>query len=128
MFPVSAKKCEKCKIHSGIFALNFCEVRRFFSCQKPAFLFSVENRRQLWFMVPRPYLLHKACRTLGYLWISQTDAFFFSGNDIERENKMPLKPKLEQKIVTTDQERLKSSGIFTLSSECSHHFRHLRSR
>ena len=38
------------------------------------------------------------------------------------------KPKFEQKIVATDRERLKSCGIFTLSSERSHYFRHLRSR
>ena len=34
------------------------------------------------------------------------------------------KPKFEQKIVATDREHLKSSSIFTLSSEHSHHFQH----
>ena len=56
MFLMSAKKCEKYEIFSGIFALNFCEVRRFFSRQKPAFLFPTENRRQLRFVAPHPYL------------------------------------------------------------------------
>ena len=49
VFPISAKKCKKCKIFSGIFALKFCEFRHFFSCQKPVFLFATKNRRQLWF-------------------------------------------------------------------------------
>ena len=43
VFPISAKKCE---IFSGIFALKFCEFRRFFSRQKPAFLFPAKNLRQ----------------------------------------------------------------------------------
>ena len=38
------------------------------------------------------------------------------------------KPKFEQKIVAADRERLKSSGIFTLSSERLHYFGHLHSR
>ena len=38
------------------------------------------------------------------------------------------KPKFEPKIVATDRERLKSSSIFTLSSERSHYIRHLCSR
>ena len=127
-------KRKKSEIFSGIFALNFCEVRHFFSCQKLAFLFPAENRRQLQFVTPRPYLLHETSRILGYLRISQTDDFFFFlENNIKRENKMPLpaqrpfvwrKPKFEQNIVATDREHLKSSRIFTLSSEHSHHFQH----
>ena len=42
VFPISAKKCE---IFSGIFALKFCEFRRFFSRQKPAILFPPKKRR-----------------------------------------------------------------------------------
>ena len=121
-------KCKKVRNFFGIFALNFFEVWRFFSLQKPAFLFPAEKRRQLRFAMPRSYLLHEASRILGYLRIFQLMTFFLFclENDIKRENKMPLpaqktfsfwrKPKFEQKIVATDQERLKSSGISGLSS------------
>ena len=37
-------------------------------------------------------------------------------------------PKFEQKFISTVRERLKSSYIFTLSSERWHYFQHLRSR
>ena len=84
MFPISAKKCE---IFSDIFTLNFCEVRRFFSRQKLAFLFPVENRRQLQFTTPRPYLLHEASRILGYLQISQTNDFFFFFGERHKKGK-----------------------------------------
>ena len=40
VFPISAKKCE---IFSGILALKFCEFWRFFSRQKPAFLFPAKT-------------------------------------------------------------------------------------
>ena len=40
VFPLSAKKC---KIFFAIFALIFCEVLCFSSCQKPAFLFPEKN-------------------------------------------------------------------------------------
>ena len=62
VFPVSAKKCE---IFFGIFALKFCEFRRFFSSQKPAFLFPTKNRRHLRFVAPRSGMSHKSRRKVA---------------------------------------------------------------
>ena len=117
MFPISARKC---KIFPGIYYRT--ELLR-----SPAFflppkldVFISRQKRQLRFATPRPYLL--------------IDDFFFSENNIKRENAFASakpffwrKPKFEQEIVATDQECLKSSGILTLSSERSHYFWHLRS-
>ena len=75
VFPIIAKKCD---IVSGIFALKFCELRRFFSCLKPAFLFPAKNRRQLQrFTVPHSYMLHKASRKLAELRCMTFLFFFF---------------------------------------------------
>ena len=130
MFPISAKKCEKCKIFSGIFALKFCKFRRFFSCQKPAFLFPTKNCRQLRFTMPRfgiyvAQIAEKSCRTqskdLFFFWRStlnwrkrclhrRDDFFFFE---------ITLKPdKNDEEIF----------DIFTLSLERSNYFRHFRRR
>ena len=65
MLPISAKKCKKCKILSGIFALKFCEYQRFFSRQKLAFLFPAKNRRQLQVRAPRSGTSHKERRKLA---------------------------------------------------------------
>ena len=75
VFPISAKKC---KIFSGIFALKFCEFRRFFSRQKSAFLFPAKNRRQLWFTASCSGMSHKLRRKLAEL--RQRTFFFFFGD------------------------------------------------
>ena len=71
VFPKSAKKWE---IFFGIFALKFCEFRRFFSRQKSTFLSLVKNHRQLWFTAPRSGMSHKARRKLAEL---RRRIFFF---------------------------------------------------
>ena len=43
VFSISAKKCEKCEFFSGIFALKFCEFRRF--CFPPKTVDSRDSRR-----------------------------------------------------------------------------------
>ena len=74
VFPISAKKCEKCEIFSGIFSLKFCKFRRFFSRQKPAFLFPAKNLRQLRFTAPRSGMSQKLQRKVAKL---RRRAFFF---------------------------------------------------
>ena len=116
VFLISAKKCEKC-IFFGLFA-------------KSGIFSSAKNRC---FNFPP--------RIVGSCSLGAPAMPLFLENNIKRENKMFLlaqrsffflffwtKPKFKQKIVPTDRERLKSSGIFTLSSECSHYFQHLCSR
>ena len=72
VFPISTKKCE---IFFGIFALKFCKFRRFFSRQKPAFLFPAKNRRQLRFTAPCSGISHKSRRKVAEL--GQKTFFFF---------------------------------------------------
>ena len=130
MFPISAKKCEKCEIFSGIFALKFCEFWRFFSCQKPAFFFppkTVDSRgsRRLALVCRRnreeklqkldegPFFLFGDQHEIGEkdAFIGVMTFFFFL--------EITFKPdKSDEKIF----------GIFTLSLECSHYFRHFRRR
>ena len=75
VFPISTKKCEKCEIVSSIFALKFCEFRRFFSHLKPAYLCPAKNRRQLQFTAPRSRMSHEARRKLAEL--RRRTSFFF---------------------------------------------------
>ena len=89
VFPISAKKCNKCEIFSGIFALKFCEFRRFFSRQKPAFLFPAKNRRQLQFTAPRSGMSQKSRRKVAELRRRTYFFFFFLENNIKSEKKMP---------------------------------------
>ena len=77
VFPISAKKCEKCEIFSGIFALKFCEFRRFFSRQKPAFLFPAKNRRQPRFTAPPSGMSQKSRRKVAEI---RRRTFFFFGD------------------------------------------------
>ena len=86
VFPISAKKCEKCEIFSGIFALKFCEFPRFFSRQKPAFLFPAKNRRQPRFTAFRSGMSQKSRRKVGEL---RRRTFFFLEINIKSEKKMP---------------------------------------
>ena len=88
VFPISAKKCEKCEIFSGIFALKFCEFRRFFSRQKPAFLFSAKNLRQPRVTAPRSGMSQKSRRKVAELR-PRTFFFFFLENNVKSEKKMP---------------------------------------
>ena len=130
MFPISAKKCE---IFSGIFALKFCEFQRFFSRQKPAFLFPAKNLRQSRFTTPRSGMSQKSRRKVAEL--RQRTFFFFFGEQRQTGEKnasigvmtffffffleITFKPdKNDEKIF----------GIFTFSLERSHYFRHFRRR
>ena len=110
VFPISVKKCEKCKIFSGIFALKFCELWRFFSRQKPAFLFPAKNRRQPRFTAPCCGMSQKSRRKVAELRRRTFFSFFFF-------LEITFKP---------DENDEKIFGIFTLSLECSHYFRHFR--
>ena len=91
VFPISAKKCEKCEIFSGIFALKFCEFRRFFSRQKPAFLFPAKNLRQPRFTAPRSGMSQKSRRKVAELRRRPFFFFFFflSGEQRKIGEKMP---------------------------------------
>ena len=84
VFPINAKKCE---IFSGIFALKFCEFRRFFSRQKPAFLFPAKNRRQLRFTASCSGMSHKLRRKLAEL---RQRTFFFL--EINRKSAKKMHP------------------------------------
>ena len=58
-------KRKKVRNFSGIFALKFCEFMRFFSRQKPAFLFPAKNRGQLRFTAPHSGMSHKSWRKVA---------------------------------------------------------------
>ena len=86
VFPISAKKCKKCKIFSGIFALKFCKLRlfsptknrHFCFCQKP--LTAAVHGASLWYVAQ---IAEKTCRTQA------KDFFFFSVINIKPKEKMP---------------------------------------
>ena len=132
MFPISEKKC---KIFSGIFALNFCEFWHIFSCQKLAFLFPTKNCRPLLFMVPHCCMSHEERRKLAELGRKTFFLFFwrstsnrrkrclYQRNDLFFEITLKLDKKI-RKFFSTYRGRLKSCGIFTLSLEHLHYFRH----
>ena len=86
VFPISAKKCEKCNIFSGIWSLKFCKFQRFFSRQKPAFLFPAKNHRQLRFTVPCSGMSHESQKKLAEL---RRRTFLFFEINIKSEKKMP---------------------------------------
>ena len=130
VLPVSAKKCEKCEIFSGVFALKFWEFRRFFSHQKPAFLFLAKNLRQLRFTAPHSGMSRKSRRKVAEF--RQRTFFFEDQHKIEEKDasmgaltffffffEIKLKP---------DKSEVKIFGIFRLSLERSHYFRHFRRR
>ena len=87
VWPVSLISTEKYEIFSRIFALKFCKFRRFFSRQKPAFLFPTKNRRQLRFTAPCSGMSHKAQRKLAEF--RRRTSFFFLEINVESEKKMP---------------------------------------
>ena len=135
MFPISAKKCENCEIFSCIFALKVCEFRRFFSHQKPAFLFPAKNLRQPRFTAPCSGMSQKSRRKVAELRQRTFFFFFYFGEQrkIGEKNasigvmtfffffflEITFKPdKNDEKIFS----------IFTLSLERSHYFRHFRRR
>ena len=116
---------KKCEIFSGIFALKFCEFRRFFSRQKPAFLFPAKNLRQPRFTAPRSGMSQKSRRKVAELRRRTFFFFFFFGEQrkIGEKNasigvmtfffflEITFKPdKNDEKIF----------GIFTLILERSH--------
>ena len=111
MFPISAKKC---KIFFGIFALKFCEFRRFFLRPKPAFLFPAKNRRQLRIMALRSGMSHKSQRKLAEL---RQRTFFFLEINIKSEKKMPSSAQwpffLFEITLKPDKKDEKIFGIFT---------------
>ena len=108
VFPISAKKCE---IFCGIFALKFCEFQRFFSRQKPTFLFPAKNLRQPQFMTaPHSGMSQKSRRKVAEL---RRRIFFFFFLEI---------------TFKLDKNDEKIFGIFTLSLERSHYFQHFRRR
>ena len=124
-----ADKCKKVRNFFRQFRTEILRIPAFLFCQKLAFLFPAKNHRQLWFTAPRPCMSHKARRKLAGL---RRRSFFFPGDQHKIEKKdgqredlfffffleITLKTdKKMRKIFSTDQRRLKSSGIFTLSSE-----------
>ena len=131
VLPMSAKKC---KIFSGIYALKFCEFRRFFSCQKPAFLFLVKNHRKLRFAACRSGMSHKSQRKLAKL--RQRTFFYFYFIFFGDQHKIGGKDAsvgamtffFLEITLKPDKKDKKIFGIFTLSLEQSHYFRHFRRR
>ena len=69
---------------SGIFALKFCEFRRFFSRQKPAFLFTAKNQRQRQFTAPRSYMSYEVRKKLAEL---RRRTFFFLQIKLKQDKK-----------------------------------------
>ena len=131
MFPISAKKCEECEIFSGIFTLKFCEFRRFFSRQKPAFLFPAKNGRQPRFTAPRSGMLQKSRRKVTEL---RRKTFFFFFGDQHKSGEKDASIDVMTFFFLFWRSHLNQTkmmsffGIFTLSLERSHYFRHFRRR
>ena len=126
MFPISAEKCE---IFFGIFALKFCELRRFFSRQKPAFLFPAKNCRQLWVTAPCSGMSHKSRRKLAEL--RQRTFFFFFGDQHKIREKDAWRDDLFfffEITLKPDKKDEKIFRIFRLSLGRLHYFRHFHRR